>query len=184
MSQKQDLIDFFRERALKFGDFTLVSGKKAKYYLDGKQVTLHARGLTLVSEGFLELLSDLEYDAVGGMVIGADPIVGGMLNAASEKRPDLRGFLIRKESKGHGTQKFVEGPVEPGMKVVIVEDVVTTGGSALQAVERIQDFGCEVVCVAGIIDRLEGGKANFEARGLEHRTLLTIRDFGLEPPTE
>ena len=118
------------------------------------------------------------------MVIGADPIVGGMLNAASEKRPDLRGFLIRKESKGHGTQKFVEGPVEPGMKVVIVEDVVTTGGSALQAVERIQDFGCEVVCVAGIIDRLEGGKANFEARGLEHRTLLTIRDFGLEPPTE
>ena len=73
---------------------------------------------------------------------------------------------------------------EPGMKVVIVEDVVTTGGSALQAVERIQDFGCEVVCVAGIIDRLEGGKANFEARGLEHRTLLTIRDFGLEPPTE
>lgn len=183
-SNKAELIELFRQRALKFGDFTLASGKKAKYYLDGKQVTLHAQGLKLVSAGFLELLSDLNYDAVGGMSIGADPIVGGMITLAAESQPDLRGFLVRKESKGHGTNKYVEGPVEPGMKVVIVEDVVTTGGSALLSVDRIQEFGCEVVCVAGIIDRLEGGAANFQARNLEHRTLLTIRDFGIEPPTE
>jgi orotate phosphoribosyltransferase len=184
MSAKSELIELFRERALKFGDFTLASGRKAKYYLDGKQVTLHAGGVSLVARGFLELLADLEFTAVGGMSIGADPIVGGRLAVAAETRPDLRGFLIRKEPKGHGTNRYVEGPVEPGMKVAIVEDVVTTGGSALQAVDRIQEFGCEVVCVAGIIDRLEGGAANFTKRGLEHRTLLTIRDFGLEPPTE
>lgn len=182
MSNKTELIDFFKERALKFGDFTLVSGRKASYYLDGKQVTLHARGLNLVSAGFLDLLADVEYDAIGGMSMGADPIVGGMLALASSQQPDLRGFLVRKEAKGHGTNKYVEGPVEPGMKVVVVEDVVTTGGSALLAVDRIQEFGCEVVCVAGIIDRLEGGAANFASRGLDHRTLLTIRDFGIEPP--
>ncbi len=184
MTPQSKLIELFRQRALKFGDFTLASGRKAKYYLDGKQVTLHAGGLRQVSEGFLNLFADLEFDAIGGMSMGADPIVGGMLALAAETRPDLKGFLIRKEPKGHGTNKYVEGPVEPGMRVVIVEDVVTTGGSALLAVDRIQEFGCQVVCVAGIIDRLEGGAANFAARGLEHRTLLTIRDFGLEPPTE
>ncbi|WP_296456429.1 orotate phosphoribosyltransferase [Rubinisphaera sp.] len=184
MSNPTRLAELLRERALKFGDFTLVSGRKAKYYLDGKQVTLHAEGLRLVSQGLWDLLDEFEFDAIGGMSIGADPIVGGMLTVAAEQKRDVVGFMIRKESKGHGTQKFVEGPVEPGMKVAIVEDVVTTGGSALLAVDRVQDFGCEVVAVAGIIDRLEGGAANFAARNIPHRTLLTIRDFGLEPPED
>lgn len=184
MSLKEQLTEILRERALKFGDFTLASGKKAKYYLDSKQVTLHAQGLKTVSQAFLDLLSDLEFDAVGGMSIGADPIIDGMITIAAEKNPNLVGFMVRKESKGHGTNQFVEGPVKPGMKVVIVEDVVTTGGSALLAVDRIQDFGCEVICVAGIIDRMEGGAANFAKRNLEHRSLLTIEDFGIEPPKE
>ncbi len=182
MAQREQLKELLRERALKFGDFTLASGRKASYYLDGKQITLHAGGLRTVSQAFLELISDLQYDAIGGMSIGADPIIGGMLAIAAETNPDMVGFMIRKESKGHGTNQFVEGPVTPGMKVVIVEDVVTTGGSALLAVDRIQDFGCEVICVAGIIDRMEGGAANFAKRNLEHRTLLTIKDFGIEPP--
>ncbi len=184
MAQREQLKELLRERALKFGDFTLASGRKASYYLDGKQITLHAGGLRTVSQAFLELISDLQYDAIGGMSIGADPIIGGMLAIAAETNPDMVGFMIRKESKGHGTNQFVEGPVTPGMKVVIVEDVVTTGGSALLAVDRIQDFGCEVICVAGIIDRMEGGAANFAKRNLEHRTLLTIKDFGIEPPTD
>ena len=184
MSLHERLTEILRERALKFGDFTLASGRKATYYLDSKQVTLHAEGLRTVSQAFLELLSDLDFDAIGGMSIGADPIVGGMLTIAAQDRPDLVGFMVRKESKGHGTNKFVEGPVEPGMKVVIVEDVVTTGGSALLAVDRIEEFGCKVICVAGIIDRMEGGAANFAKRNLEHRTLLTIKDFGIEPPTD
>ncbi|MCA8986482.1 MAG: orotate phosphoribosyltransferase [Planctomycetaceae bacterium] len=184
MYDRDQLKALFEQRALKFGDFTLASGRKAKYYLDGKQVTLHARGAQLVAEGFWELLQEFDFQAIGGMSIGADPIVGAMLAAAASAHPEMLGFMIRKEAKGHGTQKFVEGPVQPGMNVVIVEDVVTTGGSALLAVDRIEEFGCKVVAVVGIIDRLEGGAKNFAARNLPHRTLLTIRDFGLEPPDD
>ena len=117
------LTELFRERALKFGDFTLASGKKAKYYLDGKQITLHSEGLRLVSEGLLELMKDVDATAIGGMTIGADPIVGGMLAVAAVQGRELSGFLVRKEAKGHGTQKFIEGPVVPGQKVVIVEEL-------------------------------------------------------------
>ena len=182
MYDRQRLIELFLERALKFGDFTLASGKKSTYYLDGKQISLHSTGLRLVSQGLLELLGDVDFTAIGGMTIGADPIVGGVLVAAAESGHSLDGFLVRKEPKGHGTQRFVEGPVLPGAKVVVIDDVVTTGGSALQAVDRIVEFGCHVVCVVGIIDRKEGGAANFAAKGLPFRSLLTIEDFGIAAP--
>ncbi len=184
MYDKNALKELFRERALKFGDFTLASGKKATYYLDGKQITLHSKGLKLVSEGFLELLNTDEVDAVGGMSIGADPIAAGVLSAAAANGQELLGFLVRKESKGHGTNKYVEGPVQPGMKVAIVEDVVTTGGSSLLAIERVEAFGCEVVQVLTIIDRMEGGAANFKDKGYAFESLLTIEDFGIMPPSE
>lgn len=183
MYDRQKLIDLFHQRALKFGDFTLASGKKSSYYLDGKQITLHSVGLQLVSEGLLDLLADVKFDAIGGMSIGADPIVGGVLVVAGAQGKDLSGFMVRKDSKDHGTKKFVEGPVVRGMKVVIIDDVVTTGGSALQAVDRVQEFGCEVVQVVGIVDRMEGGAANFAARKLPFRSLLSIKDFGITPPT-
>ena len=182
MYDRDQLVRLFHERALKFGDFTLASGKKSKYYLDGKQITLHSAGLRHVSEGLLDLLADVEYDAIGGMSIGADPIVGGVLTAAAERGQELLGFLVRKEAKGHGTNKYVEGPVQPGMKVVVIDDVVTTGGSALLAADRIVEFGCEVVQMVGIVDRMEGGAANFAERNLPFRSLLSIQDFGIEPP--
>lgn len=184
MDDRAALIELFRERALKFGDFTLASGKKASYYLDGKQITLHSRGLQLVSQGLYDLLKNEDIHAVGGMSIGADPIVAGVLSAAAADEKELLGFLVRKESKGHGTKKYVEGPIEPGMRVAIVEDVVTTGGSSLLAVERVQEFGCEVACVLAIIDRMEGGAANFAERGLKFQSLLTIEDFGIQPPVQ
>ncbi len=184
MYDRDALINVFRERALKFGDFTLASGKKSTYYLDGKQVMLHAKGLRLVSEGLLELLANIDFQAMGGMSIGADPIIGGVLTVAAEQNRDMIGVMVRKESKGHGTQKFIEGPVQPGMKVVVVDDVVTTGGSSLLAVERIQDFGAEVVHVAGIVDRMQGGAANFAKHNLPFSTLLDITDFGIEPPAD
>jgi orotate phosphoribosyltransferase len=182
MFDRDALIQIFRERALKFGDFTLVSGKKSSYYLDGKQVMLHAQGLRLVSEGLLDLLSDVEFDAIGGMSIGADPIIGGVLTVAAEQNREMIGVMVRKEAKGHGTQKFIEGPLQPGMKVIVVDDVVTTGGSSLLAVERIQEFGAEVVEVVGIVDRMQGGAENFEKHNLPFRSLLSILDFGIEPP--
>jgi orotate phosphoribosyltransferase len=182
MYDRDQLVQLFHERALKFGDFTLASGRKSKYYLDGKQITLHSAGLRHVSEGLLDLLADVEYDAIGGMSIGADPIVGGVLTAAAERGQELLGFLVRKEAKGHGTNKYVEGPVQPGMKVVVIDDVVTTGGSALLAADRIVEFGCEVVQMVGIVDRMEGGAANFAERKLPFRSLLSIQDFGIDPP--
>jgi len=178
------LAQLVRERALKFGDFTLASGKKSTYYLDGKQVTLHSKGLRLVAEGMLDLLSGTDFTAVGGMSIGADPIVGGVLTVAGERGVDLDGFLVRKEPKGHGTQRYIEGPVQPGAKVAIVEDVVTTGGSSIQAIERVREFGCEVVFVTAIVDRLQGGAAAFAEAGVPFEALFTIEDFGITPPTD
>jgi orotate phosphoribosyltransferase len=134
----------------------------------------------LISQGILEAVADLDFTAVGGMSIGADPIVGGVLTVAAERGRPLVGFLVRKEVKEHGTKRMVEGPVQPGSRVVIVEDVITTGGSSLQAIDRAQEVGCTVVCTVGVCDRLQGGAEAFAARGIPFRTLLTIRDFGIE----
>jgi orotate phosphoribosyltransferase len=138
----------------------------------------------LVAEGMLDLLGERLPDAVGGMSIGADPITAAIVTMAGVRGLGLKGFMVRKEAKGHGTERFIEGPVERGQRVVIVEDVVTTGGSSLLAIERAEAFGLVVEGVMAIIDRLEGGAAAFAARGYRLQSLLTIRDFGIEPPGE
>lgn len=177
------LVELFHQKALKFGQFTLASGKQSSYYLDGKQISLHSEGLQQVSEGLLDLLSDVEFDGFGGMSIGADPIVGGVLTAAAIRGRSMSGFLVRKEAKGHGTKRYIEGPVQPGSSVVIVDDVVTTGGSALEAADRAIEFGCKVLGIVGVIDRMEGGAKNILDRGFFFRSLLSISDFGIAPPT-
>ncbi len=179
---KQALMDLVRLKALKFGDFTLASGKKASYYLDCKQVTLDSAGARLVGEGILDLLGDDLPIAVGGMAIGADPITAAVITMAGVRGVPLKGILVRKEPKSHGTRQFVEGPVQPGDDVAIVEDVVTTGGSSLEAIEKVEEFGLKVRRVIAIIDRLEGGAQAFAERGYPFGSLLSIRDFGLEPP--
>ena len=164
MYDKQALIALVRQKALKFGQFTLASGKKATYYLDGKQVTLDAAGARLVAEGLLDLLAaDAMPAAVGGMSIGADPITAAVVTMSGVRGVPLVGFMVRKEAKGHGTNQFVEGPVKPGDTAVIVEDVVTTGGSSLLAIERAEQFGLKVVGVLAVIDRMEGGAQAFAA---------------------
>jgi orotate phosphoribosyltransferase len=184
MYDKQALIDLVRQKALKFGDFTLASGRKAKYYLDGKQVTLDSVGARMVAEGLLDLLGQSAMPtAVGGMSIGADPITAAVITMSGVRGVPLTGFMVRKESKGHGTNKYIEGPVNPGDTAVIVEDVVTTGGSSLQAIERVEAFGMKVLSVLAIIDRMEGGAEAFTQRGYKFASLLSIRDFGIEPPT-
>ena len=183
MYDKQALIELVREKALKFGDFTLASGKKATYYLDGKQVTLDPTGARLVAEGMLDLLATGPMPtAVGGMSIGADPITAAVVTMSAVRETPIPGFMVRKESKGHGTNQYIEGPVQPGQTVVIVEDVVTTGGSSLQAIERVEAFGMKVSGVLAVIDRMEGGAQAFAQRGYPLSSLLTIRDFGIEPP--
>jgi orotate phosphoribosyltransferase len=132
--------------------------------------------------GVLEELP--EVTAVGGLTLGADPIVGATLAAAGARgRDDLRGFLVRKEAKAHGTGKLVEGPLEPGATVAIVDDVATTGDSAFRAVDAVVAMGCTVACVIVVLDRLEGASDSFASRGIAFRPLLTIRDLGVEPLT-
>lgn len=177
------LIKILESEALQRGEFTLASGKKASYYLDCRKITLHPQGANLVAEGMLSAIAvsgDLPA-AVGGMAIGADPITASIVTVAGQRGLPLKGFMVRKEAKGHGTGKQVEGPVEPGQEVVIVEDVITSGGSAIKAVEAAEAFGLKVREVIGIIDRLAGGEAAFAAKGLKLTTLTTIRDFGIEP---
>jgi len=167
--------------ALQLGDFTLASGKKSNYYLDCRKVTLDSAGANVIADGMLDLLGDHLPDAVGGMAIGADPITAAIITVAGRSGRKLKGFIVRKEAKQHGTGRDVEGPVQPGDSAVIVEDVVTTGGSSLAAVEKAEAFGLKVRGVLAIIDRLEGGRETLASRGYSLQTLLTIRDFGLEP---
>ncbi len=177
------LIQLVRQEALQTGTFTLASGKTASYYLDCRLITLHPLGANLIAAGMLEQIQALSPSpvAVGGMAIGADPITAAIVTVEGARGGHLKGFMVRKEPKDHGRGRQVEGPVRPGDRVVIVEDVITSGGSAIKAIHAARDFGLEVCGVIGIIDRLAGGEAAFAAEGLQLQTLLTIRDFGFEP---
>jgi len=178
-----ELISLIGTQALKRGTFRLASGREASFYLDAKQVVLDARGSMLVGRAILEKLKALGPlpDAVGGMSIGADPITSAVVTMAGVEGLPLKGFMVRKESKDHGTKKYIEGPVTPGQRVVIVEDVTTTGGSSLLAIDRAQEFGLVVERVVTVIDRLAGAQAAFAARGIPLESLVTIRDLGIEP---
>jgi orotate phosphoribosyltransferase len=177
------LIELLKSDALRTGSFTLASGRSSHYYVDGRKVTLSAEGAAVIGAGVLELLlARPGVTAVGGLTMGADPIVGATLAAAGMAgHTGLHGFLVRKEAKGHGTGQLVEGPVTGGETVIIVEDVATTGGSALKAVDAAEALGCKVALVVAVLDRLEGAEAAFRARGLEFQALVTIRDLGVEP---
>jgi orotate phosphoribosyltransferase len=179
----QELIDLVALKALRRGTFTLASGRTASYYLDAKQVVLDAHGSMLVGRAILERLEKLGPlpQAVGGMSIGADPVTGAVVTMAGVAGRPLKGFMVRKEAKGHGMQRFVEGPVQPGDRVVIVEDVITTGGSSLLAIDRASEFGLVVERVVTVIDRLAGAADTLAARGIPLEALVTIRDLGLEP---
>jgi orotate phosphoribosyltransferase len=179
----RELIGLVESKALKRGTFRLASGREASFYLDAKQVVLDAHGAMLVGRAILERLRSLGPlpAAVGGMSIGADPITSAVITMAGVEGVPLKGFMVRKEPKDHGTKKYVEGPVEPGQRVVIVEDVTTTGGSSLLAIDRVHEFGLIVERVVTVIDRLAGAKDAFAARGIPLEALVTIRDLGIEP---
>ena len=184
-SLQSQLIDLLKSRALRTGEFTLASGQSSHYYVDGRQVTLSAAGAALIGQSVVAELARFDrVDAIGGLTMGADPIVGATLAEAGRgSAPDLLGFLVRKAAKTHGTGQLVEGPIQAGMNVVVVEDVTTTGGSALQAVNAVEAAGCQVVGVLTLLDRLEGAATAFAHRGLKFHALVTIRDLGVEPLT-
>ena len=177
------LIDLVATKALKRGTFRLASGREASFYLDAKQVILDSQGSALVGQDILQLLQSYgsRPAAGGGMSNGADPVTSAVVTMAGVANLPLKGFMVRKEPKDHGTKRFVEGPVQPGDRVVIVEDVTTTGGSSLLAIDRAMEFGLVVERVVTVIDRLAGAKETLAARGIPLDSLVTIRDLGIEP---
>ena len=178
-----ELRDLIAQRAVRRGRFQLASGREASFYIDAKQVVLDAHGAMLVGRVILERLRahGTLPAAVGGMSIGADPITAAVVTMAGVAGLPLKGFMVRKEPKDHGTKKYVEGPVQPGQRVVIVEDVTTTGGSSLLAIDRAIEFGLVVERLVAVIDRLAGGREALAARGIPLESLVTIRDLGIDP---
>ncbi len=179
MFDREALAALIREKALQFGKFTLASGKQASYYLDCRKVALDARGARLIAEGILQTIEDDMPDCVGGMVVGAVPITGAILALAGERGLPLTGIMVRKEPKGHGTGNYVEGSYRSGQRVVIVEDVVTTARSALDAAQRCEEVGLKIDRVVAVVDRLEGGREACHERGLRLETLFTVRELGV-----
>lgn len=174
---REFLLQLLAEKAYREGDFTLSSGQKSTYYINGKQVTLSAEGALAIGRLLLTLLPE-DTQAVAGLTLGADPIVSAVsVVSAIEHRP-LPALIIRKEAKGHGTKAYIEGPsLDEGSKVVVLEDVVTTGKSAMQAVERLRNAGYEVNLIIALVDRLQGGRGFYTQQGLQFESLFTIEDI-------
>ncbi|HUJ79071.1 MAG TPA: orotate phosphoribosyltransferase [Nitrospiria bacterium] len=158
--------------------FQLSSGKTSPFYLDGKRTTLDPRGAALVGRLCFERLRGRGIAAVGGLTLGADPVAVAVALTSDSKGEPIRAFIVRKEPKGHGTQNWIEGGLEPGSRVAVVEDVVTSGRSICLAIQRVKEAGHTVAAVLAIVDREEGGaKAVEEASGLQLESLFRLSDF-------
>lgn len=188
---KDNLIRLVKELALEIkpeGEFfVLKSGAKSKFYLDCRKLTLHDVGLHTIVNGMWDMLCDLklpvqvEIDAIGGPCVGADPIVGGLLYRAGfhNSHGDTRGFLVRKEEKDHGKAGRIIGSIKPGDNCLFIEDVTTTGGTSIEAIEAIEAYGAKVCVIFAVVDRLAGASEAFEAKGIPFYPLLTTQDLGI-----
>lgn len=179
MSDKQELIRHIQDLAIVRGRVTLASGKEADYYVDMRRVTLDGIASPLVGRVMRELVADLDFDAVGGLTLGADPVATAMLHAAAAEGKRLDAFVVRKAEKAHGLQRRIEGTDVAGRKVLVVEDTSTTGGSALTAVRAVQEAGGEVVAVAVVVDRRTEAAAAIAEAGLAYRFAVDVEDLGL-----
>jgi len=179
MDDRTALVDQITRKAIVHGTVTLSSGKEADYYVDLRRVTLDAQAAPLVGRVMLELTSDLEYDAVGGLTLGADPVAAAMLHAAAAQGRELDAFVVRKAEKAHGLQRRIEGPDVAGRRVLAVEDTSTTGDSVLTAVAALREAGAEVVAVATIVDRDTGAREKVEANGCDYLAAFSSADLGL-----
>ena len=174
MTDRDELLKLITDLAVVHGKVVLSSGREADYYIDLRRITLHAQAAPLVGRVMRELTADWDYVAAGGLTIGADPVGTAILHASGGA---VDSFVVRKAEKAHGLQQRVEGPAVSGRRVLVVEDVSTTGSSPLTAVEALREAGATVVGVATIVDR--GARAAIEATGLEYRSAFTLADLGL-----
>ena len=179
MSDRERLRELINELAIVKGRVTLASGREADYYVDVRRVTLDGQAAPLVGSVMRELVADWDFDAVGGLTMGADPVAIAMLHAAASAGERLDAFVVRKDAMTHGLHKRIEGPDVAGRRVLVVEDTSTTGGSALQAVAALREAGAEVVGVAVIVDRSTGAAQAINAAGLDYRYAYGIEDLDL-----
>lgn len=164
--------------ALLHGAFTLSSGKKSDHYYDGKQMTLHPEGAYLIGEEILDILSGVDFDAIGGLAISAVPIVTAVTLVSHLKGKPIPSFIVREEPKAHGTRKRIEGHFRKNSKVAIVDDVITTGGSVDKAIEAVKAEGCEIVKVIVIVDRQEGGSERLRQEGYDFKAIINLPPSG------
>jgi len=178
MTDRDDLLKLVRDLAVVRGRVTLSSGQEADWYVDLRRLTLHHAGAPLVGRVLLDLVDDWEFDAVGGLTLGADPVATAMLHAAAARGAGraLDAFVVRKSDKAHGLQRRIEGPDVAGRRVLAVEDTSTTGGSVLTAVTALREAGADVVGVAVIVDR--GAEKAVRAAGLSYRSAFSLADLG------
>jgi orotate phosphoribosyltransferase len=177
MSIKSELIEQIKQKAVVHGKVILSSGKEADYYVDLRRVTLDAVAAPLVGQAMLDATKDLDFEAVGGLTLGADPVATAMMHVAKHNGRVLNSFVVRKEGKAHGLQRRIEGPDVKGKKVLAVEDTSTTGGSVLTAVQALQEAGAIVVGVAVVVDRGAGKK--IEEAGLKYISVISLQELGL-----
>jgi len=175
---REELLKLVKEKAVRKGEYTLSSGKKSDYYIDGKQVTLDPQGILLVAKMVLSMLHGIPVDAVGGPTLGADPIAAAVALLSSQTGRPLRAFIVRREEKKHGTQKKIEGPrLESGDRVVVVEDVVTSGQSVMNAIQELEKLRCRVVKVICLVDREEWASGRLAK--YDFSPIFTRSDLGL-----
>lgn len=184
-SLRRRLIELVGSLAVQRGDFTLASGKKSSYYVDMRRATLHHEAGPLVGHVMLDMLEEAGFgagvaDAVGGLTMGADPVATAIMHAAASRGLDVDAFVVRKETKDHGTKRRIEGPSVEGRNVVILEDTSTTGGSPIQALEAAREAGANVLAVAVVVDRATGAREKIEACGVPYLAALGLEDLGLE----
>ncbi|NDF11122.1 MAG: orotate phosphoribosyltransferase [Actinobacteria bacterium] len=177
MTSRDALKEEILKKAVVHGKVILSSGKEADYYVDLRRVTLDSTAAPLVGDVMLDLVKDWEFDAVGGLTLGADPVATAMMHIAAQKGKKIDSFVVRKAEKAHGLQRRIEGPDVQGKRVVAVEDTSTTGGSVLTAVEALREAGAIVVGVAVIVER--GAKGKVTEAGLEYRAAYSLQDLGL-----
>ena len=179
MPDRDVLLDQVNSKAVVRGKVTLASGREADYYVDMRRVTLDAEAAPVIGRSMLELTADWDFDAVGGLTLGADPVAVAMLHLAAAAGRRLDSFVVRKAQKAHGLQKQIEGPDVAGRRVLVVEDTSTTGGSALTAVEALRAAGAEVVAVAVIVDRDTGAAEKVREAGLDYLFAYGKDELGL-----
>jgi len=178
MTEHERLIHLLATRSARRGEFTLASGRRSTLYIDARLTTMSPEGLVLIgTQGLLRIREHWSADSVGGLTLGADPISYAISYASATTATPLRAFTVRKETKTHGTGKLIEGPFQPSDRVVIVEDVITTGSSALKAVSAVREAGASIMGVLALVDREEGGRETIEAAGVPVISMVTAREL-------